>query len=452
MHAPGFPMEGREFSYRRHGFCVFFARALESAAQIRYTIYLSEDGKKEALFMSVKEKFLRYIALDTTSDDASETSPSTACQFALANLLRDELTALGVVGARVDKHCYVYGEIPANTENQPVIGLIAHVDTVDSVPASPMRARTIHYEGGDIVLNEEKNIVMREKDFETLKSQRGEDLIVTDGTTLLGADDKAGVAEIMEAAEYMFAHPEFKHGRVMIGFTPDEEVGRGADLFDVKGFGADFAYTVDGGAPNEIEYENFNAASANVVVHGLSIHPGSAKNKMVNALKLAIELNAMLPPRECPENTEGYEGFYHLCELSGQEQQAVIKYIIRDHDAQKFALKQDRMRKIVDYLNDKYGAGTFELTLREQYLNMRQIIEQNMDVVTRAENAISACGMTPKCVPIRGGTDGARLSYMGLPCPNLGTGGANCHGVFEYASVQAMERVVGILLETVRAR
>ena len=402
--------------------------------------------------MSVQEKFLRYVAIDTTSDENSETCPSTEKQFTLARLLCDEMKKMGVQSVRMDEHCYVYGEIPANAEGQPVIGLIAHMDTVDAVPGSNIKARVIRYEGGDIVLNEEKHIVMPEKDFPALKALHGHDLIVTDGTTLLGADDKAGVAEIMEAAEYILTHPDVKHGKIMLGFTPDEEIGRGADLFDVKGFGADMAYTVDGGAVNEMEYENFNAAAAAITVHGFSIHPGSAKNKMVNALKLAIELNSMLPPDQVPEHTEGYEGFYHLCELSGEEQTAVIKYIIRDHDAEKFDEKQAYLRRVVDYLNDKYGAGTFELDLREQYRNMREIIEQHPDVVDRAVEAMKKVGLTPECTPIRGGTDGARLSYMGLPCPNLGTGGGNCHGVFEYASVNEMEKAVQILVEIVRAR
>lgn len=402
--------------------------------------------------MSVQEKFLRYVAIDTTSDENSATCPSTERQFNLARLLCDEMKAMSVQNVRMDEHCYVYGEIPANVDNQPVIGLIAHMDTVDAVPGSNIKARVIHYEGGDIVLNEKKRIVMPEKDFPALKALHGHDLIVTDGTTLLGADDKAGVAEIMEAAEYILTHPDVKHGKIVLGFTPDEEIGRGADLFDVKGFGADFAYTVDGGAVNEMEYENFNAAAASVTVHGFSIHPGSAKNKMVNALKLAIELNAMLPPAQAPEHTEGYEGFYHLCELSGGEQTAVIKYIIRDHDARKFDEKQAYLRRAVDYLNDKYGARTFELDLREQYRNMRGIIEQHPDVIDRAADAIKKVGLTPECTPIRGGTDGARLSYMGLPCPNLGTGGGNCHGVFEYASVNDMNKAVQILIEIVRAK
>ncbi len=402
--------------------------------------------------MSVQEKFLRYVAIDTTSDENSAACPSTERQFNLARLLCDEMKAMSVQNVRMDEHCYVYGEIPANADNQPVIGLIAHMDTVDAVPGSSIKARVIHYEGGDIVLNEKKRIVMPEKDFPALKVLHGHDLIVTDGTTLLGADDKAGVAEIMEAAEYILTHPDLRHGKIVLGFTPDEEIGRGADLFDVKGFGADFAYTVDGGAVNEMEYENFNAAAASVTVHGFSIHPGSAKNKMVNALKLAIELNAMLPPAQAPEHTDGYEGFYHLCELSGGEQTAVIKYIIRDHDARKFDEKQAYLRRAVDYLNDKYGTRTFELDLREQYRNMRGIIEQHPDVIDRAAEAIKKVGLTPECTPIRGGTDGARLSYMGLPCPNLGTGGGNCHGVFEYASVNDMNKAVQILIEIVRAK
>ncbi len=402
--------------------------------------------------MSVHEKFLRYVAIDTTSDERSETCPSTEKQFTLARLLCDEMKTMGVQSVRMDEHCYVYGEIPANAGNQPVIGLIAHMDTVDAVPGDHIKARVIHYEGGDIVLNEEKHIVMPEKDFPALKALHGHDLIVTDGTTLLGADDKAGVAEIMEAAEYILTHPDVKHGKIMLGFTPDEEIGRGADLFNVKTFGADIAYTVDGGAVNEMEYENFNAAAATITVHGFSIHPGSAKNKMVNALKLAIELNSMLPPDQVPEHTEGYEGFYHLCALSGEEQTASIKYIIRDHDAEKFDEKQAYLRRVVDYLNDKYGAGTFELDLREQYRNMCEIIEQHPDVIDRAVKAMKKVGLTPECTPIRGGTDGARLSYMGLPCPNLGTGGGNCHGVFEYASINDMKKAVQILIEIIRAK
>ena len=395
--------------------------------------------------MTVQERFLRYIALDTTSDESSDTCPSTQRQWALARLLEKEMKELGLHNVRLDEHAYVYGFIPGNDPAAPAIGLVSHMDTVDAVPGSPIHPRVIHYEGGDIVLNAEEGIVMREKDFESLRRDRGSDLIVTDGTTLLGADDKAGVAEIMTFCEFVMAHPEMKHGKICIGFTPDEEIGRGADLFDVAGFGADFAYTVDGGAVDEIEYENFNAASAKVVVHGFSIHPGSAKNKMRNAARMAIEFHAMLPANEIPECTEGYEGFYHLNHMEGEEQQAQLHYIIRDHDKQKFEQQKERMQKIAAYLNDKYGEGSFELILRDSYYNMKEKVQEKPQVIERAQHAIRDCGMEPKAVPIRGGTDGARLSFMGLVCPNLGTGGRNYHGVYEYAVVREMEAMVEIL-------
>lgn len=401
--------------------------------------------------MSVQEKFLRYVAIDTTSDENSATCPSTERQFNLARLLCDEMKAMSVQNVRMDEHCYVYGEIPANADNQPVIGLIAHMDTVDAVPGSNIKARVIHYEGGDIVLNEKKCIVMPDKDFPALKALHGHDLIVTDGTTLLGADDKAGVAEIMEAAEYILTHPDLKHGKIVLGFTPDEEIGRGADLFDVPGFGADFAYTVDGGNIDELEYENFNAAAARVTVRGFSIHPGSAKGRMRNAATMAMQFHAMLPAHEIPECTEGYEGFYHLCGMQGETQKAELTYIIRDHDRARFEEKKARMRAIADYLNAYWGEGTFTVDIRDSYYNMREKVEENMQVVARAMDAIRACGLTPACVPIRGGTDGARLSFMGLLCPNLGTGGCNCHGVNEYASVQDMEKMVEILTRLVSA-
>ena len=402
--------------------------------------------------MSVQEKFLRYIAFETSSDEGNAACPSTKSQLEMAGRLAAEMKELGVANVRISQDGYVYGDIPENCAGQPAIGLIAHMDTVDDVPAAPMNARTVHYTGGDIVLNAEKGIVMREKEFDALKAVKGDDLIVTDGLTLLGADDKAGIAVIMETAEYLIGHPEFKHGAVRIGFTPDEEIGRGADRFDIEGFKADFAYTLDGGAPDEIEYENFNAASACVTVNGRSIHPGTSKNKMINAIKLGMELNALLPANECPEHTEGYEGFYHLGSFTGEVQRASLHYILRDHDAQKLEDKKAFLTRAVQYLNDKYGQGTFELSIKDSYRNMRELIEQDMDIITRAKDAITACGMTPKCVPIRGGTDGATLSYMGLKCPNLGTGGANCHGVYEFASVQAMEKIVRMMLEIVRAR
>ncbi len=395
--------------------------------------------------MNVQDRFLSYIAVDTSSLDSSGTCPSTQHQWDLARKLEQEMKDLGLSGVRADEHAYVYGFIPANDPSAPAIGLIAHMDTVDAVPSAPIKPRVLHYEGGDIVLNAEKNIVMREADYETLALDRGKDLIVTDGTTLLGADDKAGVSEIMTFCEYVMAHPEKKHGRICVGFTPDEEIGRGADLFDVAGFGADFAYTVDGGIANEIEFENFNAASALVKVNGFSIHPGSAKNKMRNASLMAMEFHSMLPENERPEYTEGYEGFYHLNRIEGQEQNALLHYIIRDHDRAKFEQKKDRIRRIADYLNGKYGEGSFELTVKDSYYNMREEVEKKPEVVERAREAIRAAGMEPVSVPIRGGTDGARLTFMGLVCPNLGTGGRNYHGVYEYAVIQEMEAVVEIL-------
>ena len=390
--------------------------------------------------MDVTERFMAYIALDTTSDENSPSCPSTERQWTLARLLEKEMQALGIQDVRVDENGYVYGQIPANVANAPAIGLIAHMDTVDAVPGSPMHARRVRYEGGALLLNPEKGIRMTPEEKHV-----GKELIVTDGTTLLGAADKAGIAEILTFCEYVLAHPEEKHGKICIGFTPDEEIGRGADRFDVAGFGADFAYTVDGGCVDEIEYENFNAAAAKILVHGYSIHPGSAKNKMRNAARLAMAFNAMLPANEIPECTEGYEGFYHLCAIRGEEQEAELTYIIRDHDRQKFEQKKDRMRKIAAYLNDQYGENTFELHLKDSYYNMREKVEEHPEVIARALDALRAAGMTPRCVPIRGGTDGARLSFMGLVCPNLGTGGYNGHGVYEYACVEEMETLVEAL-------
>ena len=402
--------------------------------------------------MDLIERFLNYAVIDTCSDETSSTCPSTQHQFDLANLLVSELRDMGAKDARVDEHGYVYAEVPATAEGQPVIGLIAHMDVVNSVKSADVKPRRIRYEGGDIVLNAEKNIVMRESDFEALSRLHGHELIVTDGTTLLGADDKAGVAEIMQLAEYLLSHPEFPHGTVKIGFTPDEEIGRGADLFDVAGFGADFAYTLDGDAAGGIEYENFNAACAKITFHGRNIHPGSAKNKMLHASKIAMEFHSMLPVRETPENTEGYEGFFHLTQMNGSEEQAYMQYIIRDHDRAKFAVKKERITKIADYLNDKYGAGAVVVDMYDQYENMKEIIDRNPDIIDRARAAVCSVGLEPFSVPVRGGTDGARLCYMGLPCPNLGTGGGNYHGVLEYASADEMVQVVEILKALVKAR
>ncbi|MBR5262106.1 MAG: peptidase T [Oscillospiraceae bacterium] len=404
--------------------------------------------------MRAYERFIKYVTVHTASSEESTTTPSTQIQFDLANLLRDEMLEMGISDARVDEHCYVYGSIPATPgyENTPCIGFIAHLDTIPDFSGENVKPTLVeNYDGGDVVLGTSGR-TLSPREFPHLKKYVGKTLIVTDGTTVLGADDKAGVAEIMQLAEYLLAHPEFPYGTVKIGFTPDEEIGRGADLFDVTGFAADFGYTLDGDAAGGIEYENFNAAGAKVTVHGRNIHPGSAKNKMLHACKVAMEFHSMLPVREAPENTEGYEGFFHLTQMSGNEEQAYLQYIIRDHDREKFAVKKERIMKITDYLNDKYGAGTVVTDMRDQYENMKEIIDRNPDIIERAREAVRSVGLTPFSHPVRGGTDGARLCYMGLPCPNLGTGGGNYHGNFEYASVDEMYKTVEILKALVKAR
>nr|WP_317323474.1 peptidase T [uncultured Flavonifractor sp.] len=402
--------------------------------------------------MNAVERFLKYVTYDTQSDEHSQTTPTTEKQKVLGAALAEELNQLGLHNAHMDEFGYVYAWLPATPgcEGTPCVGLIAHMDTAPSAPGAGVTPRIVHYEGGDIVLNDEKQILMRAAEFESLASYVGQDLIVTDGTTLLGADDKAGVAEIMSAVEYLTLHPEIPHGRIAVGFTPDEEVGSGADHFDVAGFGAAVAYTVDGGELGELEYENFNAASAHITVHGVNIHPGSAKNKMKSAILMAVELVNMLPPAETPAHTEGYEGFYHLCEMSGDETTATLSYIIRDHDRAKFEARKACLTRVADYLNAKHGAGTVELDLNDSYYNMREQIEPHMYLIHRARAAMEAAGVAPLEVPIRGGTDGARLSYMGLPCPNLCTGGVNFHGVHEYIPVQALETMTQVLVNLVR--
>lgn len=396
---------------------------------------------------SVKDRFLEYIAMDTQSCEDVEEVPSTKKQWKLAKRLVEELRQMGASDVHMGEHCYVYATIPANDEkNLPVLGFIAHMDTATAMSGKEVKARVLPYQGGDIVLNEAQNIVMRAEQFPALVEEIGKDLIVTDGTTLLGADDKAGIAEIMTMAEYLLSNPEIKHGEIKIGFTPDEEVGRGVDFFDVEGFGADGAYTVDGGAIGELEYENFNAAGAKVKIHGTSIHPGSAKGQMKNALLIGMELEGMLPQEQKPAYTEGYEGFFHLDEMSGNVEEAVMAYIIRDHDRAKFEEKKKLFVQVVDFLNAKYGAGTVELSLKDSYYNMKEKLADHMELVENAKAAMKKIGIVPLIRPIRGGTDGARLSYMGLPCPNLCTGGYNCHGKFEYISVQDMEKVVELLI------
>ena len=395
--------------------------------------------------MSVSERFLRYVGYHTTSDEFSETCPSTNRQRVLGADLVKEMLAMGIGDAHMDENGYVYGTVPGDPR-LPTIGLIAHMDTAPDMNGEDVKARIVEYNGGDVLLNPEQGIYLREAEFESLQNHVGKHLIVTDGTTLLGADNKAGIAEILTAAEILLT-TKMNHATLKIAFTPDEEIGRGADLFNVKDFGADYAYTVDGGAVGELEYENFNAAGAKVDFFGRNIHPGSAKDKMVNAQNIAMEFHAMLPSQQRPEHTEGYEGFFHLTDMSGSVEQATLRYIIRDHDMEKFQQKKALMESAADYINAKYGQGTAQLTLKDSYYNMREKIEPCMYIVERAEKAMTAVGMTPKTVPIRGGTDGARLSYEGLPCPNLCTGGENFHGRFEYIPVEDMQLVVKLLVE-----
>ena len=397
--------------------------------------------------MKAYERFLKYAAFPTMSDEESETTPSTSKQLVLAEELKKELLELGLADAHVDEHGYVYATLHANTEKEaPSIGFIAHMDT--SSEASDMNIKTsiVDYNGGDILLNKEKNIYMKVSDYPYLEKYQGQHLIVSDGTTLIGADDKAGIAEIMTAVEEIIKSGK-PHGKICVGFTPDEEIGRGADFFDIPKFGADYAYTVDGGALGELEYENFNAASAKITVHGVSIHPGSAKNKMKNASRIASEFDSLLPENEIPEKTEGYEGFHHLISMKGETEIATLAYIIRDHDKAKFEAKKANFEKLAAKINKKYGDGTLELVLKDSYYNMREKIEEHMYVVDRAVDAMKEIGVEPIVTPIRGGTDGAHLSFMGLPCPNLCTGGENFHSRFEFISIESMEKVTELLIK-----
>ena len=395
--------------------------------------------------ISVLDRFLKYVSFDTQSDDNSPSCPSTSKQKKLGAALVEEMLAMGISDAHMDENGYVYGTVPGNPK-LPTIGLIAHMDTSPDASGANIKTKIVEYTGGDILLNKEKDIWMKADDYESLAENVGKHLIVTDGTTLLGADDKAGIAEILTAAEHLLTR-RIDHATLKIGFTPDEEVGRGADLFDVKKFGADYAYTVDGGSLGELEYENFNAAGAKVVVKGLNIHPGSAKDKMVNSQYIAMEFNSLLPAAQRPEHTEGYEGFIMLIAMKGEVEESELHYIIRDHDMEKFLQKKAVMEAAAAYLNTKYGAGTVELAIRDSYFNMKEKIEPCMYIVERAKRAMEEVGITPIVVPIRGGTDGARLSFEGLPCPNLFTGGQNFHGRFEYIPVEDMEKGVELLVQ-----
>ena len=391
-------------------------------------------------------RFKSYIAIDTMSDPRNETVPSTPGQLILAKQLYEELQALGL-RARMDEKGYVYGELPANSDRPfPSIGFIAHMDTSPAIGGKCTNPQTVAYKGGDIRLNDEFSIKLSE--FPYLAQLAGKTIITTDGTTLLGADNKAGVAEIMDAIEYLVQHPEIEHGKVLVGFTPDEEIGRGADYFDVEGFGADFAYTVDGGPIGELEYENFNAASAVVRIQGKSVHPGTAKNTMINAISVAMELEAMLPKEQKPEYTEGYEGFIMLNELNGTIDFTEMDYIIRDHDMEKFEVKKQLMRDAVIYLNKKFD-NIIDLEITDSYYNMKEKILPRMEIIALAQRAMETLGIEPLIQPIRGGTDGSRLSYMGLPCPNIFTGGANFHGRFEMIPIEDMVLASKLIVEII---
>lgn len=400
---------------------------------------------------NILERFLRYVAVDTQSDDRNECQPSTAKQFDLQKLLQAELQALGI-SAEVDEYGYLMAAIPSNTDKKvDSIGFIAHVDTSPDCSGKDVKPQIVeNYNGEDIVLNAERNIILSVDKFPELKQYHGKTIITTDGTTLLGADDKAGVAAIMYAVEYLQSNPNIKHGDIKIAFTPDEEVGRGTEHFDVEKFGAKYAYTIDGGEIGELEYENFNAASADITIVGEGIHPGYAKDKMINALSVAIEIDNSLPKKERPQHTEGYEGFYHLVELSGETENATMKYIIRDHDMVAFEDRKKTMQQVVDNLNTIYGGNRIKLTIKDSYYNMKEKVEPHYHIVEKAIKAMQQCGVEPKVKPIRGGTDGATLSYKGLPCPNIFAGGHNFHGKYEYLPLESMQKASEVILAIIQ--
>ena len=397
------------------------------------------------------QRFLRYVSIDTQSDPTSESFPSTKKQFDLANLLVEELKELGLSDAHVDENCYVMATLPSNTDKEiPVIGFVAHVDTSPDMDGKDIKPQIIeNYDGGDILLNQEKGMYLTVKDFPELSQYVGQTLITTDGTTLLGADDKAGIAEIMTAIEYLVNNPTIKHGTIKIGFTPDEEIGKGVDHFDVEKFGAKYAYTLDGSAVGELEYENFNAAHAKVKVQGRNVHPGYAKYKMVNSMIVGSEFNDMLPVFERPEYTEHYEGFFHLISFEGNVEESALQYIIRDHDRKKFERRKEMIREVADFINKKYGEGTITIEMKDQYYNMREMVEPVYHIVEIAERAMVELGIKPHIHPIRGGTDGSRLSYMGLPCPNIFAGGHNFHGKYEFIPLESMEKATLVMLKII---
>lgn len=401
--------------------------------------------------MRAYERLIEYVKVPTPSAEESTTHPTSQCQFDLANKLVEELKTLGAVDVRVDGHCYVYGKIPASAgyEGKTKLGFISHMDTVSDFADHAVRP-LVHpdYDGEDLKLGESGR-VLEKSVFPHLSELKGRTLITSDGTTILGADDKAGIAEIMTMVEELEKR-DIPHGQISIGFTPDEEVGQGADLFDVPGFGAEFAYTVDGGREGEIEYENFNASGAKIKITGFNVHPGSSKDTMINAVEVACEIQSLLPEKENPRYTEGYEGFYHLIGMKGDVACAEMEYIIRDHDAEKFAAKEAYLREVAEKMNQKYGKGTVELEIHEQYRNMAEKIQPCFHLIENAQEAARRAGIQPQVLPVRGGTDGARLSYMGLPCPNLGTGGYACHGPYEHVTAEGMDQTVELLLELIK--
>jgi tripeptide aminopeptidase len=399
--------------------------------------------------MNLVERFLRYVSFDTQSDDNSGVTPSTAKQMVFAQYLKNELEALGLEEIELDEYGYLYATLPANTDKEvPTIGFIAHMDTSPDMSGADVTPRIVHnYDGSDIVLCEEDNIVMTTSQFPELLDHKGEDLIVTNGKTLLGADDKAGIAEIVSAIVYLQQHPEIKHGKIRVGFNPDEEIGLGAHKFDVEKFGCQWAYTMDGSEVGELEFENFNAAAAKIIVKGRNVHPGYAKNKMVNAIRVANEFMNLLPGNETPESTEGYEGFYHVVGIEGSVEEATISYIIRDHDRIKFEARKECMQAWGEAINAKYGAGTVTVELKDQYYNMRMQIEPVMHIIDIAFKAMEEAGVTPKVKAIRGGTDGAQLSFKGLPCPNIFAGGLNFHGRYEFVPIQSMEKAMDVVVK-----
>lgn len=415
-------------------------------------MYILKKRECSELKNELIERFTSYVKVDTQSDESSETCPSTPGQLTLAKMLVEELNSIGMKDVTMDENGYVMATLPPNTEKEvPTIGFLAHVDTATDFTGTNVNPQVVeHYDGGDIVLNEALKVVMSPKDFPSLPQYKGHTLITTDGTTLLGADNKAGITEIMTAMNYLIQHPEITHGTVRVAFTPDEEIGRGPHKFDVAAFNASYAYTVDGGPLGELEYESFNAAAAKIAIKGNNIHPGTAKNKMINSAKIAIELTSKLPAEEAPEHTEGYEGFFHLISFNGDVELTKLHYIIRDFDKENFAARKALLQSIVNELNEKYGTGTVQMELNDQYYNMGEKIEPVKEIVDIAHQAMENLDITPVIKPIRGGTDGSQLSYMGLPTPNIFTGGENFHGKFEFISVDNMIKATNTVIEIIK--